>query len=55
MVCSREKSQFLCRKKDVWDRLAKETQRSEGLVAQLATARQEVAELAPIARELADL
>ena len=35
--------------------LAKETWWSEGLAAQLAATRQEVAELAPIAREVADL
>ena len=45
MVHSREKSQFL----------TEETQRSEGLAAQLATACQEVAELAPTSRELANL
>ena len=55
MVRSREKSQFLHREKDVWDHLAEETRRSEGLDAQLTAARQEVAELAPAARELADL
>ena len=45
MAHSREKSQFL----------AEETRRSEGLAAQLVAARQEVAELAPTIRELADL
>ena len=55
MVCSREKSQFLRRKKDVCDHLAEETWWSEGLAAQLAAPRQKVAELAPTTRELADL
>ena len=55
MVHSQEKSQFLRCEKDVWDRLAEETRRSEGLAAQLTAARQEVAELAPVAREVADL
>ena len=55
MVHSREKSQFLHRERDVWDRLAEETWRREGLAAQLATARQEVAKLAPAAWELDDL
>ena len=45
MEHSREKSQFL----------AEETWWSEGLAAQLAVARQEVAELAPAPREVADL
>ena len=35
--------------------LAKETWWSEGLAAQLTVAHQEVAELAPAAREVADL
>ena len=55
MVRSQEKFQFLRREKDVWDHLAEETWRSEGLATQLTAARQEVAELAPTARELADL
>ena len=55
MVHNREKSQFLHREKDIWDRLVEETWRSEGLAAQLATACQEVAELAPTSRELANL
>ena len=45
MAHSREKSQFL----------AEEMRWSEGLAIQLAAARQEVAELAPTAREVADL
>ena len=45
MAHSWEKSQFL----------AVGTRRSEGLAAQLVVARQEVAELAPTAREMADL
>ena len=55
MVHSREKSQYLCHEKDVWDCLTKETWWSEGMAAQLAAAHQEVAELAPAARELANL
>ena len=55
MVRSQEKSQFLRSEKDVWDRLAEETRRSGGLAAQLAATHQEVAELAPITQELADL
>ena len=45
MVRSEEKSQFLRHEKDVWDRLVEETRWSDGLATQLATARQEVAEL----------
>ena len=47
MVRSREKSQFLHREKDVWDRLAKKMRLRERLAAQLGAAHQEVAELAP--------
>ena len=45
MVHGQEKSQFL----------AKESRRSEGLAAQLAATLQDVAELAPAARELVGL
>ena len=45
MVHSQEKSQFL----------TKEARRSEGLATQLAAAHQQVVELSPTARELADL
>ena len=52
---SRKKSLFLRREKDVWDRLAQEKRRREELEAQLAAARQEVAELTRIRQVLADL
>ena len=55
MLRSPEKSQFLCRNKDIWDRLTKETRRSDALATQLAAAYQGVAELSPTTRELADL
>jgi hypothetical protein len=55
MARSREKSLFLHREKDVWDCLAEEMQLREGLADQLATTRQEVAELIPTSRESADL
>ena len=55
MVHSQEKSLFLRREKDIFDRLAKEKQWHEELEAPLAAARQEVAELAPVNQELADL
>ena len=45
---SREKSLFLRREKDVWDRLAKEKQLHKELEAQLATTHDEVVVLDPI-------
>jgi hypothetical protein len=39
MARSQEKSLFLHCEKDVWDRLAEETQLHEGLAEQLAVAR----------------
>ena len=55
MVRSQEESQFLHCEKDVWDRLTEEMWWSEVLASQLTASHQEVAELAPATRELANL
>jgi hypothetical protein len=47
MACSREKSLFLHREKDVWDYLVEETRLREGMAKQLTAAHREVAELVP--------
>jgi hypothetical protein len=55
MERSREKSLFLRRERDVWDRLAEEVRLCGELTAQLATACQRVTNLAPTAEEVANL
>lgn len=42
---SREKSLFLCRERDVWDRLTEEGQSRERLAEKVASANQELADL----------
>jgi hypothetical protein len=55
MERSRDKSLFLRRERDVWDRLAKEVRLHGELAVQLAIARQRVTELTPTAEEVANL
>jgi hypothetical protein len=55
MERSHEKSLFLHRERNVWDRLAKEAWLCGKLTMQLATTRQRVAELAPATETVANL
>jgi hypothetical protein len=55
MERSRDKSLFLHRERDVWDRLTEEARLCEELEAQLAAACQRVAKLAPTTGEVANL
>jgi hypothetical protein len=55
MERSCEKSLFLHRERDVWDRIVEEARLCGELTAQLAATHQRVAELAPAAKKVANL
>jgi hypothetical protein len=55
MERSRDKSLFLHRERDIWDRLAKEVWLHWELSVQLAATRQRVAELTPTTGEVSNL
>jgi hypothetical protein len=55
MEHSCDKSLFLYRERDVWDRLAEEVWLHRELAVQLAATRQRVTELTPAAKEVANL
>jgi hypothetical protein len=55
MERSRDKSLFLHRERDVWDRLAKEVRLHGELSVQLAATRQRVAELTPTTEEVSNI
>jgi hypothetical protein len=55
MERSRDKSLFLCRERDVLDRLTEEAWLRRELAVQFASARQKVVELTPATEEVANL